>query len=106
MTKQAIRTDVTKALIGVEMQSPDPERLATHWGKIIGVDARQSGEGVPEIALVNCRFRFSKGTSDMMSGLTLRVGDVAAMLEAARARGYAVTDRSFMLGGVKFDLLV
>lgn len=104
--QQAIRTDVTKALIGVEMQSPDPERLATHWGKIIGVDARQSGEGVPEIALVNCRFRFSKGTSDMMSGLTLRVGDVAATLEAARARGYAVTDRSFMLGGVKFDLVV
>ena len=32
-----IRKDVTEALIGVEMQSPDPERLAEHWGRIIGV---------------------------------------------------------------------
>ena len=103
--QQTIRTDVTKALVAVEMQSPDPEELAEHWGKIIGVDACQSG-GAPEIALVNCRFRFSKSASDMMSGLTLQVGNVASVLEAARARGYAVTDRSFMLGGVNFDLVV
>src|SRR6185437_1242714 len=32
-----IRKDETRALVGVEMQSPDPAGLAEHWGKIIGV---------------------------------------------------------------------
>ena len=34
--QKAIRKDVTLALTGVEMQSPDPQGLAEHWGKIIG----------------------------------------------------------------------
>src|SRR6516225_6030920 len=33
-----IRKDVTLALTGVEMQSPDPKGLAAHWGRIIGVE--------------------------------------------------------------------
>lgn len=103
--QRAIRTDVTKTLIGVEMQSLDPQGLAAHWGRIIGIDARQGDDGHPEIALVNCRFRFVDGAGDMMSGLTLQVGNLATILEAAKARGYAVTDRSFMLGGVSFDLI-
>ena len=32
-----IRKEVTQAVTGVEMQSPDPAGLAEHWGKIIGV---------------------------------------------------------------------
>ena len=35
--QKAIRKDVTLALTEVEMQSPDPQGLAEHWGKILGV---------------------------------------------------------------------
>ena len=35
--QQAIRKDVTLALMEVEMQSPDPQGLAEHWGKILGI---------------------------------------------------------------------
>src|SRR5215475_11903076 len=34
-----IRKETTLALTEVEMQSPDPQALAEHWGKIIGVAA-------------------------------------------------------------------
>ena len=39
-----------------------------------------------------------------MSGLTFRVGDVAKVRDAAKARGYAVSGDSFQLGGVTFRL--
>ena len=35
--QKSIARDVTQALIGVEMQSPDPQGLAEHWGRIIGI---------------------------------------------------------------------
>ena len=35
--QKSIRKDVTQALIGVEMQSPEPRSLAEHWGEIIGI---------------------------------------------------------------------
>ena len=39
--QKSIRKDVTQALTGVEMQSPDPQGLAEHWGRIIGIAAPQ-----------------------------------------------------------------
>ena len=103
--QKSIQTNVTKALVGVEMQSPDPRDLAEHWGRIIGIAASQSSDGDPEIVLVNCRFRFTKGASDAMSGLTLQVSNVATVLEAAKAKGYAINGNSFALGGVDFHLV-
>jgi hypothetical protein len=99
-----IRKDVTQALTGVEMQSPDPQGLAAHWGRIIGVDASHEN-GVPELKLPNATFRFVAGESEIMSGLDFRVGHVASVCNAARARGYAVTGNAFMLGGVNFRLV-
>ena len=103
--QKSIQTNVTKALVGVDMQSPDPRDLAEHWGRIIGIPASQGSDGDPEIVLVNCRFRFTKGASDAMSGLTLQVSNVATVLEAAKAKGYAVAGNSLALGGVDFHLV-
>src|SRR5882757_7032007 len=46
--QRSIRTDVTQALTEIEMQSPDPEGLAEHWGRILGVSARKVAEGHTE----------------------------------------------------------
>ena len=45
-----------------------------------------------------------KGDSEIMSGLTFRVRDPAAVLRAAQERGHAVTENSFGLGGVDFRI--
>jgi hypothetical protein len=102
--QKSIRKDVTEALNAVEMQSADPHDLARHWGRIIGIPARQNPAGDAEIALVNCTFRFVRGGGDAMTGLTFRVADVASVRDAAKARGYAIADDSFLLGGVSFRL--
>ena len=102
--QKSIARDVTQALIGVEMESPEPQALAEHWGKIIGIQVSTGKAGEPELALPNCSFRFVKGPADIMSGLTFRVANVAAVREAAKVRGHAVSGDSFPLGGVTFHL--
>jgi hypothetical protein len=103
--RKSIQKDVTQALTEVEMQSPDPLGLAEHWGRIVGIAVSRNRAGDPVLKLPNCSFHFVKGGSDIMSGLTFRVGDVAAVAKAAEARGHAVSDDSFSLGGVTFRLV-
>jgi hypothetical protein len=99
-----IRKEVTQAITGVEMQSPDPAGLAEHWGKIIGIDVSKGADGSPELKLPNSIFRFLKGPADIMSALDFRVGDVAKVCAAAKARGYKVNGSEFFIGGVNFRL--
>ena len=103
--QKSIRKDVTQALTGVEMESPEPQVLAEHWGKIIGIPVSTGKSGEPELKLPNASLRFVKGASDIMSGLTFRVGDIAAVRDAARTKGRPVSGDSFLLGGVTFRLV-
>jgi hypothetical protein len=101
-----IRKDVTSALAGVEMQSPDPKGLAEHWSGIIGVAVTGGADDAAELRLPNSTFSFVKGPAEIMSALSFRVTDVAAVCDAAKARGYAVSGNAFALGGVDFRLTV
>src|SRR4051794_35555696 len=103
--QKSIRKDVTLALTEVEMESPEPHALAEHWGKIVGIAVSEGKAGAPELKLPNAGFRFVKGASDIMSGLTFRVANVEKILDAAKARGCAVSGDSFALGGVTFRLV-
>jgi hypothetical protein len=103
--QKSIAKDVTQALIGVEMQSPEPVGLAEHWGRIVGIPVSKNANGEPELKLPNASFRFVRGESEIMSGLTFRVADVAKVLDAAKTKGHAVSDDSFDLGGVTFSLV-
>jgi hypothetical protein len=103
--QKSIRKNVTQALIGVEMESPEPELLAAHWGRIIGIPVTTNQGGEPELKLPNCDFRFVEGATDLMSGLTFRVADIAAVRDAATAKGRTVSGDSFSLGGVTFRLV-
>ncbi len=103
--QKSICKDVTQALVGVEMESPEPAVLAERWGNIIGIAVSTGKDGEPELKLPNCNFRFVKGASDLMSGLTFRVNDVAKVREAARARGCKVSGDGFDLCGVTFSVV-
>jgi hypothetical protein len=100
--QKSIRKDVTQALTAVEMQSPDPQGLAEHWGKLIGVAPGKAGNGDAKLRLPNASFRFVKGTSEIMSALEFSVVDAASVLHGAREKGLAVAGNEFLLGGVIF----
>jgi hypothetical protein len=103
--QKSIRKDVTQALTGVEMESPEPEVLAAHWGRIIGIPVSTGKSGDPELVLPNASFRFVKGAADMMGGLTFKVADIAKVRDAAKVKGHAVSGDSFALAGVTFHLV-
>jgi hypothetical protein len=103
--QKSIKKDVTQALTGVEMQSPDPQGLAEHWGKITGIAVSKGVGGEPELKLPNASFRFVKGASDLMSGLTFEVTDIAKVCDAAKAKGCPVSGDGFDLCGVRFSLV-
>jgi hypothetical protein len=102
--QKSIRKDVTQAMTGVTMQSPDPHGLAEHWGKIIGIAVSTDQSGEAALKLPNCSFRFVRGDSEIMSGLTFRVSDPAKTCDAAKARGCIVSADGFDLCGVTFRL--
>jgi len=103
--QKSIRKDTTMALTDVEMESPEPEVLAAHWGKIIGVAVAKNDNGDLELKLPNASFHFVKGASDLMSGLMFRVADIAKVRDAARAKGCKVAGDGFELCGVRFSLV-
>ena len=86
------------------MQSPDPAGLAAHWSRIIGTPPSKTAAGEAELRLPNASFRFVRGENEIMSGLTFRVVDVAKVCDAARARGYSVSENQFVVGGVNFHV--
>ena len=102
--QKSIRKDVAQALTGVEMQSTDPQALAEHWGRIIEIPVSKRVSGETELKLPNGSFVFVKGDSDIMSGLTFKVANVAKVLDAAKAKGCAVSGDAFDLCGVTFHL--
>ena len=103
--QQSIRLDTTVALTSVELQSPDPEDLARHWGRIIGVSVSRGEHDAPELVLPNARLRFMPGGTEAMTGLEFRVHDVAQVMDAARSRGCPCGGTSFLLGGVTFHVV-
>jgi len=103
--QKSIAKDVTLALTDVEMESPEPEVLAAHWGRIIGVAASRNAKGEPSLKLPNASFHFVKGPADLMSGLTFKVADIAKVRDAAKAKGCKVADDGFDLCGVRFSLV-
>lgn len=100
-----IRRDTTQALVGLEIESPDPQDLAAHWAKLIEVPVGKAANGDPELAFVNCTFRFVKGPAEVLGGLVFKVNDIAKVRDAAAARGYKVDGNSFHMCGVNFRLV-
>lgn len=104
--QEAVRTERVSAMVGAELQSPDPTALAAHWGKIL--DRPVAGGGAAEIALDNASLRFvevADGRGEGLGGVDLKVADKGAVLAAAEARGLAAQDDCVIICGTRFRLL-
>ncbi|MGJ4890886.1 VOC family protein [Bradyrhizobium sp. HKCCYLRH3099] len=101
---RAIRHDVTTALTEVVLQSPEPSALAAHWERILDLTPAANSEGDWTLSLPNAAIRVTTGERECMSGLCFRT-DVAVVLDAARARGYAVSGNGFEIAGVTFAVV-
>lgn len=95
-----IKTDVTRRITRVEIESPTPDDIAAHWSAITEIPL--GPDRTLPTPLIDIRV-VQGGPRETLRALHLDVVDAAAISRAAEARGYTVTDRSIELCGVRFD---
>lgn len=103
--ERAVRTDVSRALVGVELQAAAPAALAARWAAVIGSAARGvEGEG-QEIPLADggaIRFLPSRdGRGDGIVAIDVRMTDCDRAVTAARDRGLAASRDGVTIGGTR-----
>jgi len=101
-----IRTERTRSLLGVDIESPQPEQLAERWASIFERPVQKLGNG-------RCRITLDTGTIEIVpstageavfAGVNLEVADQAAIFAAAKAQGCAVGDRTVSACGMRFRI--
>ena len=106
--KIAVRTERTAAMVGAELQSPDPSALAERWGKILDRSVSGSTDVTSEITLDNATLRFieaTDGRGEGLGGVDIQAADHAAILEAAGTRGISVDGNTINICGTRFNLV-
>ena len=103
------RLDRVAGIPWIELESPEPADLATHWARLIDVPLRADAEGRPVLHfdLGAARFvRAGNGTAhpaaERLSALDVAVADPAAVRAAALREGLAAEGDGFVLCGVRF----
>ncbi len=102
--KSRVRTDVTTAITGVELQASDPQVLAERWSQVLNRSAVRTSSDAHEIHLDQGTIRFvhdRDGRGVGVSGIDVAVTDRARLLEAARARNLDATDDEVRICGTR-----
>lgn len=101
--KPYVRTDRVSAISGVELQSPDPARLAATWSRIAEIDL-DDVDGVPTLACDNASIRFveaTDGRGEGLAGIDVVTEDRDKVLAGARARDCYVSDDEVAVAGLR-----
>jgi hypothetical protein len=102
-----VRTDVTQAIVAVEIQASNPVSVASQWGKVLGRPVKAGAQG-PEVAFDNARIRFVSERDDHglgVSAIDVVPQDRDRILAAAEARGLLLDDQQISLCGVRVNLI-
>lgn len=99
--KDFIRTNDTKRVLGIELESPTPDDLAAHWANILQTPLGTEA-GAPSLNIDGTAIRFLSGATECLGAIVVQVADVAATLERALERGYRLEGDAFHMGGVYF----
>jgi hypothetical protein len=106
--KSAVQTERAAAMVGAELQSPDPDALAARWGEILDRPVAKGVGGAAEITLDNATLRFvaaSDGRGEGLGGVDLQAGDRDGILAAAKGASLDVNGDSINICGTRFRLL-
>ncbi|HZD25012.1 MAG TPA: VOC family protein, partial [Alphaproteobacteria bacterium] len=103
-----VKTNVTGGLVGLELQSSDPDGMAQTWSRVLGRPATGHPLGGARIALDNALLRFvadEDGRGPGCGGIDIRPHDRPRIMAEADRRGLVIDDDRIMLCGVRVNLL-
>lgn len=100
--RDAVRTDVTRTMTEIEIESPDPEGIAAHWARILerplGADRTITTE------MIGIRFVKGMDARETLRTIVVDIADRPALERAAAARGIKIKENALELCGVRFRL--
>ena len=101
----AIKTDVTRRLAEIVVESADPAGIGRHWSSIIEKPFAPAGDG-GRIAVDMTAIRFARSLEprESLRTLVIEVADKAGIEKRAAQRGYPVAAAGVEFCGVRFEL--
>jgi len=102
-----VRTNVSTAIVGAELQGPNPDAMAARWSAVLGREHVRDGAGWL-IRLDEGELRFvsaQDGRGEGLSALSVAVRDPNAVRDAARRRGLIGAASAINLCGTRLDLV-
>lgn len=101
------RSGTAQAVVGAELQSDDPERLAARWGSILLAAVTKSSNVEWRLSVDNATLRFvpiNDGRREGLGGVDVQVREPSTVKDIARERGLTVSQNAILIGGVRFNL--
>src|SRR5271167_1816179 len=102
-----VRTDVSVAIVGAELQAEDPGRMANRWSAVLGRDARKT-DGGWTIDLDEGEIRFvaaRDGRGDGLGGFDVAVRSLREVHGRAEAMGLLDRNGEIILSGTRVQLV-
>ena len=102
-----VRDDVVSGISGVELQSPEPARLAKRWADMAELEVTDDADGNPSFAFENCTVRVvedTDGRGEGLGGIDVTVVDRERVIEGAKSRNCYVSDEQVDLAGLRVYL--
>jgi len=104
--QKSVRLGRVSAIVGAELQSDDPGKLAQRWAQILQQPCRRQGDEW-RLSVDNAVLRFvaaTDGRGEGLAGIDVQVADLQAVLDTAAAHGCRGNADSVQIGGVHFQL--
>jgi hypothetical protein len=95
-----VRTDATRRLLGIVLESAEPAALASHWSRILATPLTDDDV----LRFEHAQIAFAAGPADVLGTVVLEVADVPATLGRAIGCGLRIEGKAFHLGGVYFSV--
>jgi len=101
----AVRTDITKRLAEIVIESPNPGDIGRHWARILEKPfAAGDAGGRIDVDMTAIRFATGPDARETLRTLVIEVADRGGIERCARERGYSVSERGIEFCGVRFEL--
>jgi hypothetical protein len=98
------RLDLVAAISWLDVESPAPSALASHWARILEVAPGRGAGGEPALHFELGAVHFvaaPAGDTERVAALHVAVGDVASVVSAAAREGLPADGAGFSLCGVR-----
>ena len=105
--KNFIATEIVASLTAAELQSDDPEKLASRWSEVLEVPLQQRDKTY-SLQLENASLRFTQNKDARGEGLRaldIKVNDRNELVRRARIIGCDIDENSVHINGIYFNLL-